>query len=91
MEGSCVGFCFQDRILIDAQKRAAPEELCTEVFEYIEKNRPVGADVYVNPAEELEIALSLKLITSDPQKDYTELINTALPCGLSRSRWGRCR
>ena len=65
-------------VIIDAQKRAAPEELCTEVFEYIEKNRPVGADVYVNPAEELEIALSLKLLTSDPQKDYTEQINTAL-------------
>lgn len=65
-------------VIIDVQKRAAPEELCTEVFEYIEKNRPVGADVYVNPAEELEIALSLKLLTSDPQKDYTEQINTAL-------------
>ena len=65
-------------VIIDAQKRAATEELCTEVFEYIEKNRPVGADVYVNPAEELKIALSLKLVTSDPKKDYTELINTAL-------------
>lgn len=65
-------------VIIDAQKRAAPEELCTDVFEYIEKNRPVGADVYVNPAEEVEIILSLKLVTSDPQKDYTELINTAL-------------
>ena len=65
-------------VIIDAQKRAATEDLCTEVYEHIEKNRPVGADVYVNPAEEVGIILSLKLLTSDPQKDYTEQINTAL-------------
>ena len=70
-------------VIIDAQKRAAPEELCTEVFKYIEENRPVGADVYVNPAEELEIRLSLKLTVSDTQKDYAELINTALQSWLA--------
>lgn len=65
-------------VIIDAQKTAATEELCTEVFEYIEGKRPVGADVYVNPAEELKIRLSMKLTVSDRQKDYAEQINDAL-------------
>lgn len=65
-------------VIINAEKTAASEELCTQVFNYIEERRPVGADVYVNPAEELEISLELKLTVSDSTKDYQQLIANAL-------------
>lgn len=69
-------------VIIDADKTAATDELCTEVAEYIETQRPVGADVYVQSAEEVAIAPSLKITTSDSSKDYATLIHDALAIWL---------
>ena len=65
-------------LIINSRKTAASEELCEETKAYIEKRRPVGADVYVEPAEELSIDLSLKLTVKDQTKDYAKIIKDTL-------------
>lgn len=65
-------------LIINSRKTAASEELCEETKAYIEERRPVGADVYVEPAEELSIDLSLKLTVKDQTKDYAKIIKDTL-------------
>lgn len=48
-------------VIANAEKGAASEILCQQVFEYIEEQRPVGAQVEVASAKELSISITAKV------------------------------
>jgi uncharacterized phage protein gp47/JayE len=48
-------------VIIDSEKTGADQELVDKVKEYIEKNRPIGADVTVESAIELSINIAVAL------------------------------
>lgn len=62
-------------VIIDANKRAASQTLCNECLEHIEENRPIGADVYVVPASEKIIDVS---VTVTATGDVTQAITDNL-------------
>lgn len=64
-------------VIIDANKRAASQSLCTACLEHIEEMRPIGADVYVVPATEKTISVSATVtaigsVTAAIEENLTE-------------------
>lgn len=77
-------------VLIDSNHKGANEELIKEVSEYIETQRPIGADVTVVGAREVSINVSATIILNssyilnDVINNIKSQINTYLnDCGLS--------
>ena len=51
-------------IIINSDKGTASDELISEVYNHIEENRPIGAEVTVESASPLIIDISVSLVLS---------------------------
>ena len=69
-------------IITDTDNQPADEDLVAEVKEYIDKNRPIGADVTVESAASLTINISVK-VESDVKDTIKPEIETAITDYLS--------
>lgn len=63
-----------DVVLIANDNEPAPESLVTDVAEYIESQRPIGADVLVTSAEAVELQVEAAVLV---KSGYTESMVTA--------------
>ena len=63
-----------DVVLIADDNEPAPESLIADVAEYIESQRPIGADVLVTSAEAVELQVEAAVLV---KSGYTESMVTA--------------
>ncbi|GAA0735881.1 baseplate J/gp47 family protein [Clostridium oceanicum] len=71
-------------VIIDSNKHSATKELIDKVYDYVEENRPIGADVTVTGAVEKDIRVNAKVVLasgyniSNVQEEFIKLIDKYL-------------